>query len=41
MQPMDTQDEIDNARSLAAVVASCRKYSYRVSIQTHKMLGVA
>lgn len=40
VQPMDTQDPIQNKRNQDAAIASCMKYGYRLSLQTHKILGM-
>lgn len=40
LQPMDEQDDIKNERNVAAAVAACRKFGYRLSLQTHKLLGL-
>lgn len=40
LQPMDSGDKLDNRLSLAACIASCRKYGYILQIQTHKVIGL-
>lgn len=40
LQPMDSQDEAQNARNRAVCVASCLKYGYILQLQVHKLLGL-
>lgn len=40
VQPMDVQDETSNARNLAYAVSLCEAHGYRLSLQTHKLLGI-
>jgi 7-carboxy-7-deazaguanine synthase len=40
VQPMDEQDPKINADNMAACVKLSLQYGYRVSLQTHKILGV-
>lgn len=40
VQPMDVQHEERNARNLAHAVMLCDRYGYRLSLQTHKLLGI-
>ncbi len=40
VQPMDVQDTAENARNLAHAVALCESHGYRLSLQTHKLLGI-
>lgn len=40
LQPMDEGDEYNNRINLMACVNSCLKYGYRLSLQTHKIVGV-
>lgn len=40
VSPMDSQDPEKNKRNVEAAVASCMKYGYRLSLQTHKLLGL-
>lgn len=41
VQPIDVQDEAENARHLKAAVESAMKFGYRLCLQTHKIIGVA
>lgn len=41
LQPMDSQDEVENALNLEAVKNSCMKYGYLLQVQLHKIIGVA
>lgn len=40
VQPMDEQNEEQNARNVAAAVKLCSDYGYRLSLQQHKIVGV-
>lgn len=40
LQPLDEQDQVKNKANTEACVAACMKFGYRMSIQTHKILGV-
>lgn len=40
LQPMDSQDEAQNARNRAVCVASCLKHGYILQLQVHKLLGM-
>lgn len=40
LQPMDSQDPVQNARNRAVCVASCLKYGYILQLQVHKLLGM-
>lgn len=40
VSPMDSDDPEKNKRNMEAAVRSCMKYGYRLSLQTHKLLGV-
>lgn len=40
LQPMDSQDEEQNARNRAVCVASCLKHGYILQLQIHKLLGM-
>lgn len=40
VQPMDEYDTDKNAANLKAAMESCYKHGYRLSLQTHKLLGV-
>lgn len=40
LQPMDEYCEIKNKENIGFVVDLAKKYGYRVSLQTHKILGV-
>lgn len=40
VSPMDTGDEAENRKNVAACVKSALDNGYRVSLQTHKLLGV-
>jgi 7-carboxy-7-deazaguanine synthase len=40
VQPMDEQDEKRNAENLAFAMDLARKHGYRLSLQTHKLLGI-
>ena len=40
VQPQDDQDPAKNKANIDAAVASCMKYGYRLSLQTHKILGL-
>jgi 7-carboxy-7-deazaguanine synthase len=41
VQPEDSVDMIDNMKNLDAAKASCVRHGYRLSLQLHKMLGLA
>jgi 7-carboxy-7-deazaguanine synthase len=41
LQPMDAYDEAMNAENRARAVALCLAHGYRLSLQTHKILGIA
>lgn len=41
IQPMDEQDEAKNRENMAYAVALCLAHNYRLSLQTHKILGIA
>lgn len=41
VQPMDEEDEAKNAANRAYAVALCQQSGYRLSLQTHKILGIA
>lgn len=40
VQPMDSQDPAETDLNVKATVQSCLKYGYRLSLQTHKILGL-
>lgn len=40
VMPMDEQDEDRNARNISACIKSCLKHGYRLTLQTHKLIGV-
>ncbi len=40
IQPLDEQDEVENQRNRKAAVDSCLRFGYRLSLQTHKLLGL-
>lgn len=40
LQPMDEGDAYDNKLNLNAAINSCIRYGYRLSLQTHKIIGV-
>lgn len=40
VQPMDTGDPEENKRHIQAAVNSCMRFGYRLSLQTHKLLGL-
>lgn len=40
VQPADEQDEVKNKVNLEAVLASCLKHGYRLSLQMHKIIGL-
>lgn len=40
LQPMDSQDEAQNALNRAVCVASCLRYGYTLQLQVHKLLGM-
>lgn len=40
LQPMDSQDEMQNALNRAVCVASCLKYGHVLQLQVHKLLGL-
>jgi len=40
VQPLDEKDEIKNKKNLDAAVESCRRFGYRLSVQTHKLAGL-
>lgn len=40
LQPMDTGDPEKNMRNQDAVIQSCLKFGYRLSLQTHKLVGL-
>lgn len=41
VQPMDEEDAMKNAENRAHAVALCQQHGYRLSLQTHKILGIA
>lgn len=41
VQPMDEQDEAKNRANRSYAVALCLEHGYRLSLQTHKILGIA
>lgn len=41
VQPMDEGDEAANSQNRVHAVALCQKHGYRLSLQTHKILGIA
>ncbi len=41
LQPMDSQNEEENKLNVQQAVQSCMKHNYRMSLQTHKILGLA
>ncbi len=41
LQPMDEEDAVINAANTARCVALCQQHGYRLSLQTHKILGIA
>lgn len=40
VQPMDSGDATENAANLAACVASCMRYGYRLGVQIHKIANL-
>lgn len=40
LQPMDEYDEVKNKINMAYAVELCMKFGYRLSLQTHKILGI-
>ena len=40
VQPLDEDDLDKNKRNLEATISSCRKFGYRLSLQTHKIMGL-
>lgn len=40
IQPLDSKNQIENKRNMDAAVAIVRKHGYRLSIQTHKIIGL-
>ena len=40
ISPMDEQNEVANALNRQACVKSALRFGYRISLQTHKLLGV-
>lgn len=40
VQPLDAKDDVQNAANVAACVESCKKFGYRMSLQTHKLMQV-
>lgn len=40
VQPEDTGDETINQANIKAAVESCMKFGYKLSLQTHKIIGV-
>jgi organic radical activating enzyme len=40
VQPCDTQDPAENAKSLKAAIKSCRDYGYTLCLQTHKIINL-
>lgn len=40
LQPIDDGDPLKNKRNQDHVVKMCKKFGYRLSLQTHKILGV-
>jgi len=40
VQPLDEQDPEKNQAHLQAAISSCMKFGYRLSIQTHKSIGL-
>ncbi len=41
VQPMDEQDGAQNAENMAYAVKLAQRYGYRLSLQLHKILGIA
>lgn len=41
VQPLDEDDDAKNAANRAHAVALCQQHGYRLSLQTHKILGIA
>jgi len=41
VQPMDEEDDTKNAANSAHAVALCQQFGYQLSLQTHKILGIA
>ena len=41
LQPEDSGRQADNDRNLRACLDSCRKFGWRLSLQTHKWLGLS
>lgn len=40
VQPDDQKDEVKNKENMDACVLSCMRFGYRLSLQTHKILGL-
>lgn len=40
LQPMDSQDAVENNRNREVCVASCLKHGYILQLQVHKLLGM-
>jgi 7-carboxy-7-deazaguanine synthase len=40
VQPADEQDEKRNRANMEATVESCRRFGYRLCLQTHKIAGL-
>ena len=41
LRPEDSGRQADNDRNLRACLDSCRKFGWRLSLQTHKWLGLS
>jgi 7-carboxy-7-deazaguanine synthase len=41
IQPQDDQDPVRNEKNLRTAVAICKEFGYRLSVQLHKLVGVA
>lgn len=40
VQPLDAQDEIRNKANLSRALQLCMQHGYRLSLQTHKIIGI-
>jgi organic radical activating enzyme len=40
VQPLDTQDPVENAAHQSEAVASCLRHGYTLQLQIHKLIGV-
>ena len=41
LQPVDVQDEAENAKHTAAIVRSCQQHGFILCLQLHKIIGLA